>query len=144
MNDRNSESFFENNIYNTIEIAELAEDVECNPDTINSGVDGKFYIKILTPSQDVSNLKSKQLSDGSSITNYLILHIPQHLVLAFCKFKLNQLYIQNHVLTDVDGTAIFVLGLENNKFIIPKGTKFLFTFYSGELEYDRIKLIGIY
>ena len=63
--DRNTENYFGNNIYNTIEIAELAEDIKCTSVNLTSGVDGNFYIKLLTPTQETDTMRSKQLKDGS-------------------------------------------------------------------------------
>lgn len=141
--DRNIENYFGNNIYNTIEIAELAEDIKCTSANLTSGVDGNFYIKLLTPTQETNTMRSKQLKDGSLLTNYLPIHIPAHLVFQFANVDIEELYIQNHIITDNNGKPITLLKADK-EFTIPQGTKFLFAFYGGELEYDRIKIVGIY
>ena len=86
--DRNPENFYENNIFNSIEIAELAEDVECTSANLISGIQGKFYINLLTPTQKTDKLKSRQVGTESTVTNYLMLNI--HLIYYSIK---NQLQI---------------------------------------------------
>ena len=51
---------------------------------------------------------------------------------------------QGKVINESNGDPINVLTVKDQTFTIPKGTKFLFCFFGGQLEYHRIKIIGIY
>ena len=142
--DRNPENFYENNIFNSVETAELAEDLECSSVNLISGIQGKFYINLLTPTQKTDKLKSRQLGTESTVTNYLMLNIPGYLVMPFANLSIETLYSQGKVINESNGDPINVLTVKDQSFTIPKGTKFLFCFFGGQLEYHRIKIIGIY
>lgn len=97
---------------------------------------GKFFIQILTPTFSKSNIVDKKMSapkiskhKGAKLdvkpyrqTNYVYLEIPKYIVLNFDKVK-------------IDGVE---------KVVIPKGTNFLITSLNKSIEYEDIRIIGIW
>ena len=140
----------ENDNIQTIEKAILAENLTFS--TLEA-VEGKFFIPSTTPSMDSDNATAKK-SNKYTQSNYIELVIPPHLLLMFMKPQLVPVQnikhnpskcttdssILNHKILGIN----YILGFSTNTFTIPKGTEFLIDFLGGDMEIDKISIIGIY
>jgi hypothetical protein len=120
-------NYFENPEFKYSEIATLAEDIIL-PKSIDDYVDteGKFYIKILTPLLDRSEIQTrtipapntKKFKNDNIVTspyrsvNYVKLKIPRYILMNF-----------------------------KNK--VPSGTNFIIVGIGGEFLIDHISIVGI-
>lgn len=122
-------SFYEDNEIETIEKAILAEDLNVN--ITDNTVIGKFYVPVLTPELDTSEIKEIRKA-GYETSNYISLPIPRYLLIHFAPFELVKL-------DNIDKPVITL----NDEFVISKGTEFFIEFLGGEIEIDKINIIGI-
>lgn len=150
------DDIFDSKAY-SIEQATLAEDLkfsELKP------VEGKFYLKVLTP---MVNSKEVSVRSKANITsaNYITLPIPTYLLFQFMNIEVKTIKIptkmdpeygnptkfeEYNVLCCASGTVA-----ENTKstantqgiYTIPKGTIFLVEFLGGHADTDKIFIVGI-
>lgn len=128
----NSNNFYEQKTFPAIEQVELAEDLNF---TVPVDIEGKFYMKIMTPSVSTDEIYERK-ENGLERANYIILKIPSYILFSFmtpyAKFAPNSLGGGN------------VLVYSTDKFTIPKGTKFLVEFVGGILRLEHLAIVGIY
>ena len=128
----NNESYYQDQeLY--VEKAKLVEKIVLDDYMTTTG---KFFIQILTPSFSKSTIVDKKMSapkiskhKGAKLdvksyrqTNYVYLEIPKYIVLNFDK-------------VEIDGVE---------KVVIPKGTEFLITSLNKSIEYEDIRIIGLW
>ena len=70
---------YEQHIYNTMERIILAEDVKFSE---VKDIEGKFYVKVMTPTVDTTDLSTRNVK-GYSSKNYITLKIPAYLLWSF-------------------------------------------------------------
>ena len=128
----------------SIEQATLAEDLkfsELKP------LDGKFYLKVLTPLVSSNEVSVKQKSRLTS-ANYITLTIPTYLLIQFMNVETKTIKIP----TKIDTETGYPTKYENHSvlctktsanYVIPKGTIFFVEFLGGQAEADKAFIIGI-
>ena len=116
----------------SIEQAILAEDV--NFSTIKN-VEGKFFIKILTPmvSSDKVSIQNKA---GIKSINYITLTIPAYMLFQFIE-------VQFKTIRDYDGNSHKIIERTKDSYKIPKGTIFMVEFLGGQCDADKAYIVGI-
>ena len=127
-------AFYSNGYVTSIEQAILAEDLYFNS---VQNVEGKFFIKVLTPMVDSSKLESRN-KGGITSANYITLTIPAYLLLHFMN-------IEPITVTEGKQTK-HVLGYNysnNSQFKIPQGTIFFVEFLGGLVDADKGYIVGI-
>lgn len=130
-----SGSFYDKNYVTSIEQAVLAEDVKFS--TV-ANIEGKFFIKVLTPMVDSTKLTTRTKA-GITSSNYITLTIPAYMLLQFMNLEVTTI--------KVGTTSKNVLSWEkptkSNQFIIPKGTIFFVEFLGGLVDADKCYIVGI-
>ena len=126
-------SNYYDNVYDSsaysVEQAILAEDVRF---TSVKNINGKFFIKILTPMVN-SNKAAVQSRAGLKSSNYITLSIPSYLLFQF----------MNIGFTTIDEKKVLKYSMPDGGFVIPKGTIFFIEFLGGQAEADKAYIIGI-
>ena len=129
-----SGSFYEKNYITSIEQAILAEDVKFSS---VQNIEGKFFIKVLTPMVDSTKLTTRSKAGTSS--NYITLTIPAYMLLHFMNIQVSTIKIED--------SKTNVLSWEkpnkSNQFVIPKGTIFFVEFLGGLVDADKTYIVGI-
>lgn len=125
----------------SIEKAVLAQDVSFNAIT---PLEANFFIPSITPGMDTDQIIEEA---GSNYTksNYIPLVIPPHFLLLFMNLKL----VPISSIDDSNGDSHscstgYFLGTTTTQFKIPKGTEFLIEFLGGNMEIDKISIVGVY
>lgn len=160
------DSIYESTAY-SIEQATLAEDLkfsELKP------LDGKFYLKVLTPLVKSNEVYIKQISKLTSV-NYITLTIPTYLLFQFMNVEVKTIKIPTKFSTETGNPTKYqnynVLCctkstestssstttkkvLKRNTtirttgdYVIPKGTIFFVEFLGGQAEVDKAYIVGI-
>lgn len=152
----NEMQYYEQDDVQTIEKAVLAEDLEFSK---LSAIEGKFFVPSTIPSIETEEMSTKKTAKYTE-SNYIELVIPPHLLLMF----MNPQIVPVKDLVDklkhdprkcgpdcetldheILGNKIkYLLGFEQNTWIIPKGTEFLIEFLGGHMEIDHMAIVGIY
>jgi hypothetical protein len=127
---------YEQSIFSTIERAILAEDVKF---TKIKNLIGKFYIKVMTPTVDTTNVT---LRSAKNITNknYITLVIPAYMLLPFMKPTIETI---TYMKSEKASAKKTIMSFKTTTFTIPKGTKFLVEALGGEVEADKFHIIGL-
>ena len=137
------ENYYEQQTYQTIEKAILAESVTTNG---FKDVKGKFFLKVMTPSveTDAANVK---IENGVQSSNYVELTIPGYLLLSFGTPKIEEIIHEpNDGEYDHKGVSgnRCVLTFSSSGITIPKDSEFLVEFMGGNLEIDSACVIAVY
>ena len=124
-------NFYQSGSFPCIEKAVLANDVIVSD--INNTT-GNFYIRVLTPSLDIStSYNNRRSGNAPSTSNYITLKIPSYMVMHFMKPQLQ--YI------DDERTIRTLVFPSSGK--IPAGTEFYVEFLGGDPLIEKISLVGI-
>lgn len=132
MSSTNNTNFYGQSSHSTVERAILAEDIEFS-EFIDQ--EGKFYIKLMTPTIDTNATYNRNLK-GLTQKNYITLKIPAYMLLQFMNPTIEKIKFE-------DEGKLVLATFSNTKFKIPKGTKFLVELIGGEIEADRFNIIGL-
>ena len=130
MNNSNN-NFYEKQEFPAVEQVELAEDLTF---TVPKDIEGKFYMKLMTPTLDTDELVERN-DNGFERTNYIILTIPSYILLSF---------MTNYSSLVPHTYGGYTLVFNKDSFTVPKGTKFLVEFVGGILRLERLSIVGIY
>ena len=139
----NIENFYEQQTYQTIEKAILAESITASG---FKDVKGKFFLKVMTPSVKTDSVNSK-IENGVSSSNFVELTIPGYLLLSFANPKIEQIIHQpNDGEYDHKGSSgnTCALTFSSSGFTVPKDSEFLVEFMGGNLEIDSACVIAVY
>ena len=128
----NTNNFYEADSFPATEQVELAEDIVFESP---KDIEGKFYMKLMTPSANTDKIIERN-ENGIEKANYILLTIPAYLVLSF---MLPYAKISPYPYGDN-----YTLVYNKDQFTIPKGTKFLVSFVGGVLRLERLSIVGIY
>lgn len=128
----NTNNFYEADSFPAMEQVELAEDIIFETPT---DIEGKFYMKLMTPSANTDKIIERN-ENGIEKANYILLTIPAYLVLSF---MMPYAKMMPH-----SYGAHYTLVYTRDQFTIPKGTKFLVSFVGGVLRLERLSIVGIY
>jgi hypothetical protein len=128
----------------SIEQATLAEDLkfsELKP------LDGKFYLKVLTPLVSSNEVSVKQKSRLTS-ANYITLTIPTYLLFQFMNVETKTIKIPTKIDTETGYPTKYenynvICTKTSSNYVIPKGTIFFVEFLGGQAEADKAFIIGI-
>lgn len=126
----NTNNFYEADSFPAMEQVELAEDIIFETPT---DIEGKFYMKLMTPSANTDKIIERN-ENGIEKANYILLTIPAYLVLSF---MMPYAKMMPH-------SYGYTLVYTRDQFTIPKGTKFLVSFVGGVLRLERLSIVGIY
>lgn len=119
-------NYYEQSDFNSIEKAVLAEDLEF--DSLSKDITGKFFINAMTPSLSTDEAVDRR--EGKYYTsNYIKLNIPKYMLYNFIDAHIN-----SEGLLQVSSQP---------PFIIPKDTIFFIEFLGGDLEIEKMNIIGI-
>lgn len=128
-------SFYDKSYVTSIEQAVLAEDVKFSS---VQNIEGKFFIKVLTPMVDSTKLTTRSKA-GITSSNYITLTIPAYMLLHFMNLQVS-------TVKDGDSTKNVLSWNKPNKsnqFVIPKGTIFFVEFLGGLVDADKTYIVGI-
>ena len=126
----NNENFYESGSFPYIEKVELAEDIVFD---IISNITAKFYFKLMSPTQDTTELIDKK-ENGYTKTNYIYLTIPAYILLTFVD--------PMPIIYNADNN-INLLSFTKKQYTIKKGTQFLVEFVGGYGLLDYLNIIGV-
>lgn len=130
-----SGSFYEKNYVTSIEQAVLAEDVKFSS---IQNIEGKFFIKVLTPMVDSSKLTTRSKA-GITSSNYITLTIPAYMLLHFMNLQVSTIKIED----STKNVLSWEKPDKSNQFVIPKGTIFFVEFLGGLDDADKCYIVGI-
>ena len=143
----NLRNYYDGNNMQAIEKAELAEDITFK--SFEEVVEGKFFIKIMTPGNKIGYDEPKIVNRGGfKQSNFVTLKIPASVLLNCTKPTIRTLYIDaNGVVNINNGRPIRLLTMdfENAKstsYTIPKGTEFLVECISGSTTISDYRIVG--
>ena len=152
-----------------IEQAILAEDVTF---TTVKDIEGKFFIKVLTPMLESQNATTKN-SNGIISSNYITLTIPSYILYKFMNITPTTINIDVPTLISLETGkpikyknykySVLSYSYSNtassnsssviksstktkpatNSFVIPKGTVFFAEFLAGQADADKTYIIGV-
>jgi hypothetical protein len=130
---------YEQHIFGTLERAILAEDVIF---TKIKNVEGKFYVKVMTPTVDTTTVTLRSVK-GITAKNYLPLIIPAYLLYSFMKPTIETVTFTQGTGTSAKQVKKILYTLKQTTFTIPKGTKFLVEILGGDVEADMFHIVGL-
>lgn len=144
-----NENFYQSSFYSSIERAILAEAVKF---TEIKNTTGKFYLKVMAPTEDTSAPRDRN-NGAYSQSNYVTLTIPAHLLFGFTESKFMEVKEikhdpelacddaeeQQHKSDDNE----YILSAESESFTIPKDTVFVVGFLGGSFDIDDAIIIGV-
>lgn len=125
----------------TIEKAVLAKDVSFSS---IAPVEGNFFIPAIMPGMETDQIVEETNSNYTK-TNYVPLVIPPQFLLLFMNLRLVPISSIEDSNDDSHSCSTgYFLGTNSRSFKIPKGTEFLIEFLGGNMELDKISIVGIY
>ena len=101
-------------------------------------VEGKFFIKLLTPTASSSKAETKSKA-GIKSANYITLTIPAYMLYQFIETEIKT--VQDT--TGKNCKALVLKSTQSVPFKIPKGTIFFVEFLGGEAEADKTYIVGV-
>lgn len=134
-------SYYEQDNHCGIEKAILAEEVKFS--TIDN-VQGKFFLPIMTPTNDITSNAKTSTNGARNTSNYITLNIPGYMLFQFMIPTISGLITEKtgEVVKGKNGSKLTLL-FNSQEFKIPKGTVFLVEFLGGDFTINKTCIVGL-
>lgn len=125
-------NYYDEQQFNTVEKVTLAEDiilpnVDQSPFTVYKDIEAKFFINIMTPLLSKTELNNKVKSSPSNKGN------------KGEDLRISSYQSSNYIILTIPKYIVL-----NFTDIIPKGTEFLVASIGGDIDINKMRIIGIY
>lgn len=141
----NYTGYYEQTSFGTIEQVTLAEELVFQT---FEDIQGKFFYQMITPSVNANTSSPRETSKASITTaNYINLTIPMSVLISIVKPQVLTCGRDPKTGCLKPGlrgyNLLYTKSLEEDGYVIPKGTKFLVEMLGGKMKLEESRIIGI-